>query len=85
MCCLLNLWLIADSGVVIGIAMTKEEASTHMNRLMLAACVGMVLRFIAVYLPSWSVAFLQSLSTCVRVGDGKLLLTLLRDDDTATL
>ena len=62
LCCLLNLWIIADSGAVMGISMTKEQAATHMNRLMLAACVGMMLRLIAVYLPSWSVVFLQSLS-----------------------
>ena len=39
---LLNLWLVADDGEsVLGIKMAKEDASTHMTRLMFVALVGM--------------------------------------------
>ena len=59
LCCLLNLWLVSESGVVMGIAMTKEEATERMNWLITVAFVLSILRFVSVYLPTWPVLFLQ--------------------------
>ena len=49
----LNLWLLADDKTVLGLTMSEQEVANHIHRLMLCSLVFMVLRFVAVMIPSW--------------------------------
>ena len=49
----LNFWLVDENETVLGIKLTRQQSLGMIRNLLISSVAFMVLRFIAVMIPSW--------------------------------